>query len=352
MGRRGIGTVLAIVGALLMAIPLANASGLLAPSSTGNAAVLLNPLTKDTSCAVGTNPHSDAYDPVNHDLYVPNSGSGNLTVLTGACKIVATIGFPKDALPIAAAFDPTNNEVYVTDAGLNQVYVISGDTLVGTITGFDGAWGIAFDPGIAAGLASGMVVANSESDSLVMFTGNSEASELVEWNLPTGKDPKYLAFDPADGRLVVTNSGSNNVTSYAFSFTEKGESYSSLWIPVGTDPVGIAWDPIDGFDYVTNAGSNNVSVVCDFCAPSPGSLPTSIPVGSQPRAIVWDQTALSLYVVNYGSNNVSVINVLEQEVTRTIKAPSGSGLLGIDYDAATGKVYVTAYNSGLVYEYS
>ena len=311
--------------------------------------VLSTPLTRDTSCAVGTDPHSDAYDPVNHDLYVPNSGSGNLTILTGGCKFVATVTFPTGSLPIAAAFDPTDNEVYVTDASLNQVYAISGHNLVGTITGFDGPWGIAFDPGIASEQPSGMAVANSGSDSLVVFAGNPDGVG-VELDLPTGKAPKDVVFDPADGRLVVTNSGSNNLTSYAFAYTEEGESVSVLWIPVGTDPVGIAWDPIDGFDYVTNAGSNNVSIICDFCVG--GGVPTSISVGSQPRSIVWDQATLSLYVVNYGSNNVSVINPIFDEVSRTIKGPSGSGLLGIDYDAATDKVFVTGYHSGLVYVYS
>lgn len=152
-GRRhlGLGSVLLIAVGLFMAVPLAGGTGPLAPNAgLGTLASSPHP-TPDKTCAVGNGPHFDAYDPVNHYIYVPNSGSSDLSIVSGGCTLVDTITFPTGAVTYAAEFDPTNNWVYVTDYALNQVYVLNGTKLLTTITSsaFDSPLGVTYDPGDA-----------------------------------------------------------------------------------------------------------------------------------------------------------------------------------------------------------
>jgi DNA-binding beta-propeller fold protein YncE len=326
---------LVIASALLLVIPIAGASGILAPNA-GIWATPPSPLVASgTSCAVGTNPHSPTYDPVNHYIYVPNGGSHNLSILTGSCKLVKTVTFKTGSMPVAAAFNPSDNEVDVADHALNQVYAISGTKLTSTITSptFDGPWGLAYDPACAC-----MAVTNENKNTVSWFRGTSVISTFS-----VGTDPEDIAFVPSWGELLVANTASNNVTA----LPNRGMEFS---FPVGTAPVGIASDPANGFDYGTNANSNNVTVI-DGAA---GAY-SSISVGSGPREIAWDQAKLSMYVVNYASDNVSVIAAAgfppSDTVTRTITGPTGAGLFGITYDDATEQVFVTGYSNGEVYIY-
>src|SRR5580658_7499950 len=120
-----IGTFLGVslaIGALVFVTFL---SGTVAAPSTAT--------STPTACTVGKQPGYPAYDPVNHEMYIPNSLSSNITVLKGTCTKVATITLPAGSFPLQAAFDPQNNHIYVTDNLLNQVYDIAGTKIVATI---------------------------------------------------------------------------------------------------------------------------------------------------------------------------------------------------------------------------
>jgi len=341
---RCLGITLLVGGSVLLAaIPLGAAGYFGSPrgSETFEGAV---GVPSGTHCTVGKNPHTPAYDPVDRDIYVPNSGSGNLSILSDSCKLVKTITFPSGAQPNTAAFDPENNTVYVTDSELNQVYVLSGSKLVGTVTCvcFDSPWGIAYDP-----FDQMMVVANANSNTVAFLLSSEEYSASI-----VGSSPRNLAWDPTLGCMEVSNSGSNSVSSLCGGipyFT--GTRYT---VPVGADPVGVVFAPGAGLDFVANAGSDNVSII------NPGSqgslvytVPSEVSVGSQPRDLAWDQAASSVFVVNYGSNNISEIHVSydTDTVTKTLAGPAGAGLFGIAYCDATGQVFVTGYDNDQVYVY-
>ena len=297
------------------------------PSTTARA------LTPDSSCGVGSGPLFDAYDPVTHDLYIPNSGSANLTILTDACKLVKSLSF-KGGEPIAAAFNPTNNEVYVTDYALDRVYVILGTKLEATITSsdFDGPWGIAFDPGDAV-----MAVANRGSDTVAFLKGT-----IVAFTSIVGTAPVQFAYDPYFDRFLVSNTGSNNVTSMSAIYPYISADF--IEIPVGTSPGQIAFDYADSEDYVVDPGSNNVTVIN-----SVGYQAGSISVGDYPRGAVWDQDTLTVDVTSQDDNTVDEIQGLS--VIATITGPSGAGFAGISYGEATDQLYVTANSNGAVYVY-
>lgn len=335
-GRRSVGTILVIAGALLLAIPMSSAIGQPASGTATGARTHPSPsVTSGAHCVVGTNPYFPAYDPVSHDVYVPNLGSASISILSGTCKLVGKVTLPAGAEPAAAGFNPSNNLVYVTDTGLNHVYVILGTKLVRTIKSltFSSPLGVAFDPAI-----SNMAVANFGSDTVTFIHDTS-----VSFTTTVGSGPDLFAYDPTFGRLLVTNFYNNTVTSMSalYPFIQS----DNINIAVGTEPAGIAFDYANGYDYVANQGSNNVTLI-----DSTGGHYGSISVGSRPLGAVWDQAKLSVYVANGGSSTVSVIK--GSSVSRTIHGPSASVLKGIAFDEATDQVFVTGTGNGVVYIYS
>jgi DNA-binding beta-propeller fold protein YncE len=292
-------------------------------------------LTKNSNCTVGSSPITAAYDPVNHEVYVPNSASHNLSILSG-CTVVATVTFPNpSAHPLVAAFDPANNYVYVTDESLDRVYEISGSKLITAIASghFDAPYGIAFDPGDGV-----MAVANLDSNNVTFI---NSANVYIGTNT-VGLQPRFLGYDPYYARLLVTNYGSNNVTSMdaLYPFIES----HNVNIPVGTCPAAVAFNYANDEDYVANECSQNVSVFFGT-----GSTGQSLGVGTDPAGVVWDQARLAIYVTNQLTNNVSVIQ--GSTVVRTITGPGTATFTGIAYDDATNKVYVVD-DGGKVYVYT
>jgi len=331
-GFRGTGALLVIVATLLMGVP--SVGGMELGQGSVQPAVRTSPsVPSGTYCTVGTTPEFPAYDPVNHDIYVPNLGAGDLSILNDQCGVIKTVLFPSGAQPRAAAFNPGNNWVYVTDQHLDQVYVISGTALTLTITSpaFKAPYGVAYDPGDAV-----MAVADRGSNTVTFISGG-----IVAFTTTVGDGPTMFAYDPYFGTFLVTNYKSNSVT--ALDALDPA-LVDDLNIPVGTQPVGIAFDDADSLDYVADSGSGNVTVISGY-----GGLAGSVSVGKTPMGVTWDQAKLSIYVVDSGTNNVSVLRLLK--VVRTIVGPSGSHLVGIAYNEASDQVFVTASGSKEVYIY-
>jgi DNA-binding beta-propeller fold protein YncE len=290
-------------------------------------------------CTVGAGPLYGAYDPVNQEVYVPNAASANLSILKG-CTVVATVSFgSSSAQPYAAAFDPANNHVYVTDLNLNKVYVISGTTLIKTISNsaFNSPHAILYDPGDGV-----MAIANTGGNNVVFLANNSQ---VIGTN-SVGIEPFGLGYDPYFARILVTDWGSDNVTSIDAIYPLLQSS--NVNIPVGTNPYSVAFNFQTDLDYVTNGNSNNVTI---FSGTSSGGH-LSVSVSPTPTGIVWDQAKLSMYVVNQGFHgNVTIIKGFA--VVKTISGPSNANFAGAVYDEATDKVYVMNYNTpGTVYIYS
>jgi DNA-binding beta-propeller fold protein YncE len=329
-----ISTLLVLAVALLMTVPSVGAAGPSTPALSRASVEGSTLLTRDGSCTVGGSPQYAAYDPVNQEVYVPNSGTANISVLNGTCRVVATIALPSGGHPRVAAFDPVNNEVYVTDGHLDQVYVVSGTKLVSTISNslFVGPWGVAFDPG-----SDLMAVANHGSDTVAFIAGT-----ILLGTTTVGSKPYEFAYDPYYGKFLVTNYGSDTVTS--MEATNPFYTSGYITIPVGSEPTGIDFDQANQRDYVANYGSNNVSLINGV-----GTEYGSVTVGSEPDGVVWDQAKLSVDVTNYGSGTVSEIQGVT--VGGNITGPTGSEFEGVSYDAATDQVFVTGFHTGEVYIY-
>jgi len=317
---RGILGGTAVIGAALvmLLLPIASAAGQVVKATP-------------PKCSVGTNPWAPAYDPVDHEVYVPNFGTadvtGSVTVLKGTCTVAKTITLPSGSNPSAAAFDPMNNDVYVTDMSLNQVYVISGTKIVTTITdpSFDGPRGIVFDP-----LGPAMCVTNYLNDTVSVIS----AFNTVAFAIPVGNGPIGIDFDSYYGTINVANYDSNNVTVYdGFTFGHIGD------VPVGGGPLGVAFDIVDDLDYVTNSVANNVSVI-SYTSPV-----ATISGLTEPEGITWSQAQLGMFVPSGSVGKVYVLSGLS--IVKKISIPE-AGLFDT-YDEYNDKVYVTTPATNSVY---
>ncbi len=105
---------------------------------------------------VGERPQGVAYDNENQFLYVANSGSATVSVVSGTSnRLVKTLPVVGD--PTGIAYDPVNGFLYVCDSQFNQVTVING------------------------------------------------SSNQVVGSLTVGSDPLNAAIDPANGAVLITN---------------------------------------------------------------------------------------------------------------------------------------------------
>jgi DNA-binding beta-propeller fold protein YncE len=286
-----------------------------------------------SSCAVGSAPDMSAFDPVNGEVYVPNRFSQNLSVLRG-CSVTATVSFPAGSNPVQAAFDPENGWVYVSDQSLDQVYVLNGTIVIRTISNpsLDGPFGVAYDPGDHE-----MAVANDDSNT-VSFVNSS----AVTFTTTVGSNPTFLSYDPRYDRILVTNYGSDNVTS--MSARHPGVLSTHLSIGVGTEPVGIAFDSANAREYVADLGSGNVTIISAV-----GGEFGSVPVGAGPRAVAWDGSLHRVVVTIYDPG--SLVEIRGSSITRTIDGPSGVTFSALLYDPSSHLLYVGGWNDSTVYTY-
>jgi DNA-binding beta-propeller fold protein YncE len=310
--------------ALIAVVAAVLAAALATPSASTPGRIEL--FATPTSCPVGYDPGVPAFNPVNHDLYVPNTGSGNVTVLTPSCHSLASISLPVMAGPSAIVYDPADNDLYVTDTYLGNVYVLHGLNLIHTFPSnkLDCPSAPAYDPIL------GDVVIGSHcgTPQLTLLNGTSIVRHIGSTKIWSGPVP--AVYDPTSGRFLVSYTSGDNVTFYnASTFKVLGS------IPVGTDPGAIAYDSHNHFDYVVNYDTRNVTV---FSSVGAGRNHGSLNVGSGPVSIAYSPKTEEIYVANSESANVSVIN------GTTLKAPIALSSFatpdGLVYDATILKMYV------------
>jgi YVTN family beta-propeller protein len=255
---------------------------------------------------VGINPYGIAFDSSNGNLYVANSGSTIVSVISGKTNTVIGNPIPAGTGPAGIAFDSSNGNLYVT----NFANFVIGAGTVSVISG-----------------SSNTVIGNP---------------------IPVGTGPLDIAFDSSNGNLYVTNFGSSSGQggSTVSVISDKTNTVIGNPIPVGTEPVGIAFDSANGNLYVANQGmpfhSSTVSVISGTTNQVIGS---PIAVGSLPEFIAFDSSNRNLYVTNTGDDAVSVISGQTNTVIGN-PIPVGHNPFGIAFDSANGNLYVANSNAG------
>ena len=154
---------------------------------------------------------------------------------------------------------------------------------------------------------------------------------------PAGGTPDSLAFDSASDQVFIANGG-NGYNVSAFSVNE---GMITTTIPVGSNPGGLV--VADGKLFVSNKGSNNISVVNPKTDKAIGTIsPVVLPGG-----MAYDAINDYVYVADespganlFGTSNVTVFNATSDTIVGTIHLP-GFAPDHIGYDPSTHEVYVT-----------
>lgn len=307
----------ALITAALMSMPSGAASAV-HPSS--------GPIT--AQCGVGYFPSFPAYDPANHLIYVPNQGSGNISVIQSPCKVVATISLPSGAAPIQAAFSPANDAIYVVDNSLQQVYVIEKYHVVATINGghFSYPTAIGWDPGDSI-----MLVANFGWSNVTTIFNQS-----VSGSIATGSQPDSISYDPYFDTVLIDCYGSSNITilpnaTYPFLPSHSSTNY-------GGGGEMMAFDPANDYDYSASYSLASVTLIDGL-----GSYAGSISVGKAPLDLAFDQSTLHMFVTNEASHSVDALN--GSAIVKKFSIAKGLDPFGLAYSDFALRMYATVYSA-------
>ena len=257
--------------------------------------------------AVGVGPFGIAVSADATRAYVTNSGSSSVSVIDAASNTVAAT-VPVSASPYGIAVNRAGTRIFVTSIAVNAMFVIDASTLdlVATIPMATHTWGIAIDP--TDQLAYVGVYGDGTTSAVAVV---SVATNAVVAMIPVPACALGVAANPVDSRVYATNSCGNQV----WVVDTLTNSYQTA-VAVPPFPFGVAVDPagtrvyatsqsgsVTVFDAVTNAITAFISVN--------GGL-------GQPRGVMLNATGTRAYVANQNRDEVVVIDTATNAIVRTI----------------------------------
>jgi YVTN family beta-propeller protein len=306
---------------------------------------------------VGKGPSGIAYDSGKSEIFVANTDSQTVSVISDSTNtVIATVTLGTAGTnPENLAYDSGKGEIFVTDSAGNAVSIISDstNTVIATLPMGNSPIGIAYDSGKSEIFVTSFGLTASVLEQTPSATGGvptppaqtisgiasviSDKTNAVVATVPVGTSPYGVAYDAGKGEIFVTNTYSNSNSVFVIS-----DSTNSVvaTIPVGNQPFFIACDSGKGELFVANSGDNTVSVISD----STNVVVATIPVGIQPEGVAYDADKGEIYVTNYGSNTISVISDITNTVVANIPiviaetAPSA-----IAYDPDKGEIFVANF---------
>jgi YVTN family beta-propeller protein len=295
---------------------------------------------RPTSVRVGLHPHAVVFDPVRGEVYVANTGSNNVSVVsTTTMSVVAWVSV--GVSPEAIAYDPTNNQIDVANFGDGTMSVISDSSniVVATVAVGIGPSGIAVSDGF-------VFVVNSGSDSMMEIDGSNNS---VVASFGTGINPQAIAIDHGVG--YIANLGSDNVTEFSCG-APTVRSYST--VPAGGTFDGIAAS--DGYVYVAEPSIKQIAVLSEPLAQPSGGLYGTvgwIHTASAPQTVTFDTFTGDLYVA-FGSASKSLSAIVTRsDAIETVLTTSGTGgTTSAAFAAYNGDIYVTESNVNKLAVYS
>ena len=140
-----------------------------------------------------------------------------------------------------------------------------------------------------------------------------------------GVYPSSVAVDPAGKFAYVTNSGSDNVSTYAIN-TDGTLTFKGT-IAAGGNPASVAVDPSDRFAYVASIGDGSVLGSVSMYTINADGLLTSIGTineGYGTQSVTVHPSGKFAYVTNFSPGNVSTY-AINTDGTLTFKATIAAG---------------------------
>lgn len=325
--------------------------------------------------AVGVTPAGMAVTPDSKFLYVADNnnygltGSDGVTVINTATNLPVTfIADPSFNEPYTISINPAGTKAYVTNSNSTTVTIIdiATNTVIGTITGFDGPSGMAITPDGNTGYVNnyGGPGGVGSGNGTTVRVVNLNTNTIVGSAITVGQAPAALAITP-DGKFVyVINYVDGNPGNGTISVIRTSDNTVVDTINGLSGPFAIAITPDGNFAYITNFGSNNfypygaTASVVDL---NTNTIIATIPLGIQPSGIGITPDGKYAYATNYntlyagsgftnltpGQGTVNIIDI----ATNTVISPT----IAVDQSPANVAIapngqyaYVSNYTSNTV----
>jgi len=268
-----------------------------------------------------------AYDSSNGDLYLTNSASNSVVVVSTATNAVVaniTLGPFSNVdgnvipAPWGIVYDSSNGNLYVGSMesnGTSWLSVIDGATnevvkaqiaLPSVVTGYgyniSTPSALGYDPQNKCVYVPGEYFTLQGYPEYSLVTVMNTTTNTILTNVKVIPWPTLFAFDPENGFVYVSSGGTHYIS------VINGKTNTMIGnVSLGGlgSTFGLAFDPTNGYLYVTAYGfeSNAVSVI----DPATNELIATIPAGDTPEWITYDPSNGDMYVVNGFSNTISVI---------------------------------------------
>ena len=312
---------------------------------------------------VGSYPLGIAYDSGNGEIYVANSASDTVSVISDKNNtVVATI--PVGIQPSGVAYDPAKGEIFVCNEQDNSVSIISdtNNAVIATVQVGDSPCAIAYDSG------KGEIFVANRLDNTV--SAISDVTDSVVATIPVGSEPLGIVYDSERGEVFVADFGAVNVvgpvsTSDTVSVISDTTDTVVANITVGNSPCCMAYDPAKNEVFVYNSGGNysipyisvisdsNNTVIADL-----GSYPIApnfvdVPIANEPYivgdavssngGVVYDSAKGEIFVGDEVDAVVLAISDSTYQVMASV--PVGDPWL-MAYDSSKGEIFVCQSYSG------
>ncbi|MGO4883373.1 MAG: YncE family protein [Bryobacteraceae bacterium] len=243
-----------------------------------------------TTLSTGGSPSAIAVNPLTDLVYVANSGTNNVTVVSGASNVTTLFN---NAQSFAVDVNPLTNKGYIANTAGNTLLVIDGET--NAVTSVPVGQGP--DGTLVNARSNKIYTLNSISGSITAVDGVT----LATTNVPTGESPFAGVINPltdkvyagnSDGSVTVLDGATNSVTNLNVAGPNNDLSAPGMAVNPVTNQVYLV-DPANSALKVVNGATNAV---------------TSYPVGASPEAVAVNPITNLVYVANSNGNSVTVID--------------------------------------------
>ncbi len=256
------------------------------------------------SSSTGYAPVAVVYDAGSDRLFVADSGSDNVTVLSAATgEADGSVRLP--FAPMYEADDPVDGLVIFADTAEAQAVDAANGSLAAH---YDVAYACTAPP---PGLLE--LLAVDPTSGLVYLAPNipvcGGTPGLVAWNPANGSATKFnvngypfwndVAYDPVDGDLYITETESDDL---AVVGAQNGTTLAT--VGVGASPDFVAFDPDGDLVLVADEGSDNVTVLNGTSAAAAAGPTESVPAGNGPSAITVASTIDQVFVSDGAGGSV------------------------------------------------
>lgn len=268
---------------------------------------------------VGFNPAGSAVTPDSRFVYIANNNNNSVpngdainVIEVATQRLFTTIHDASFNEPYTVTINAAGTIAYVTNSNGTTVtrIDITTNTVIGTITGFDGPSGFAILPnGTRAyvnnyGGPSGVGSGNGNTVRVVDLTTNAIIGPPIVLSTTVPAAPAALAVTPNGQYVYVINYVDGNIGTGTISVIRTSDNTVVNTISnIGlSGPFAIAITPDGNFAYIANFGSNNFSPfgkTVSVINLNTNTLFATITIGVQPSGLAITPDGKYVYVSNY-----------------------------------------------------